>query len=130
MGPRLIETAPADRPRSRCSSLRPVAGGADEIYLLASGIIQVKRSAQLLQTVAGEVRENLIHTSTSRTGERVNELGLDAAIGNLQLVVLGIRAELLGSELGKNGALRWHGSLSPLLLFIAGRGSPRHGEWR
>ena len=58
----------------------------NEIYLLSTGIVQAERPAQLLQTVAGEIRENLVRARTSRTGQRVDEPGLDAAIGNLQLV--------------------------------------------
>ena len=95
----------------------------DEIYFLSTGIIQAERPAQLFQAVPEESPENLIQTSTARTGKRVDELRLDAAIGNLQLVVVDIRAELLGSQLSENGALRWH-RRAPPFRSIVGLGRP------
>ena len=90
----------------RCSGRHHQAH--DEICLPPSGIIQTERPAQLLQAIPGEVPENLIHTSPARPGKRVDELRLDAAIGDRQLVIVDIRAELLGSHLGKDRALRRH----------------------
>ena len=109
----------------RCSGRHHEAH--DEVCLLPSGIIQTERSAQLLQAIAREIRENLIHASPARSGERVDELRLDAAVGDLQLVVVDIRAELLGGQLGKDGVLRWHERASLPRGTIVRHGLQRHG---
>ena len=108
-----LVVAPRDRRR------RHEAG--DEICLPAAGILQTQRPAKLLQAIPREIRENLVHPSPARTGERIDELRLDAEIGDRQFVVVDVRSELLGGQSGKNGTLRWHGPASPLLPNIVGR---------
>ena len=44
----------------------------------------------------------------SRARQRVDELRIDAAIVNVQLVMVNSGAELVSSQFGENRAFRWH----------------------
>ena len=79
-----------------------------EILLFPAGIIEVERSTQLLQALSREVLQNLIEPRLPRAGKRINELRLDAAIRNRQLIEVDAGAQLVRCQLGENCVFCWH----------------------
>ena len=89
----------------------------DEVRLLPAGIIEVERSAQRLEAVPRERLQHLLDTGLPGTGQRVDELRLDAAVADPQFVEVETGPQLAAGELGKDGALRRHRRVS--LVFVS-----------
>ena len=94
----------AGAPRCRGRAEEPL----DEVALLPAGIVETERSAQLLQTIPREFPQHLVEWSSPRSSQGVDELAPHAPVVDVQLVVVGIDAELVAGQLRKDGALRRH----------------------
>ena len=86
-----------------------------EIRLFPAGVVQVELSAQLLQAISGEFRQQLVEPDLPGAGQRVDKLCPDAAVIDVQLEVVDLCAKLLRGQLVEDGALRRHRSASFVL---------------
>ncbi len=84
----------------------------DEIALLSARVVEIERSAELLQTIPGEFPQHLVERSPPRYGQGVDELVPHAPIVDVEIVVVGVDAELVAGQLRENGAFRRHGRVN------------------
>ena len=98
----------------------------NEVRLLAAGIIEAERPAQRLEAVSRERLQHFFDASLAGTGQSVDELRLDAAVGDLQPVEVETGPQLAAGQFGKHGALRRHGIGS---LFCPPGGLDIHGGY-